>query len=155
MLLSIVRRPWGGPFAVGAKTTAYLHFFFGLRELLQACDSTKLPVKFAPINVIATVPLLAAVIFFALLRLPNFAEKVAESGETTSAAATVGIAVGVNVAVAVRVAVAVAVAVGVADGVSLAVAVAVAVGVLEGAGVGVGDDEPVVPSPVSSKIPRP
>ena len=111
-----------------------MHFFFGFSAPLHCFESAKSPVTCAPISIIETLPWLAAVIFFALLFLPNFAAKIAEVGETASTAATVGIGVGVNVAVAVRVAVAVGVAVAVAVAVAVRVEVAVAdaVGVADG-----------------------
>jgi hypothetical protein len=114
-----------------------MHFLFGFSDPRQTFESAKSPVTCASISVIATLPWLAAVIFFALLFAPDFAVKLAELGETVSVAATVGIGVGVKVVVAVGVAVAVLVGVGettgvrtvlgVADTVGVAVSVAVAV----------------------------
>ena len=104
----------------------------GLSVEPQTFESAKSPVTRAPINKIETLPPLCAVIFFALLFLPSFVEKVTALGETTSGAATVGIGVGVSVAVAVVVAVAVSVAVGVAVGLDVGVGDMTGVRTVEG-----------------------
>jgi len=76
-----VKLPGRGPFAVGAKTSLYTHFWRAASAPPQLPPETwKSPVIRTPVNWILTLPELVALTLFALLRLPSLAAKLAEPG---------------------------------------------------------------------------